>query len=153
MKKKEKEFIHKPDLLLTWFESTIRFIRENLKLCIIALAILFVAAASGYAYKLHLDSQYDKIQYQLAQGIQSFNEYIGNEKKEDIEKAEAIFTDVAQKKKGESYFIAKLYLAKINYSRGKNEDAKKIYQEIIKDSSSSALRVLSEKAIQHIDKK
>jgi rubrerythrin len=107
---------------------------------------------AGYAYMLHLNSQYDKIQYKLTQGIQSFNEYSTSGKQEDIEKAESIFNEIVQNKKRQSYYIAKLYLAKINYMRGKNEDSKKIYQEIIKGTSNPTLKTLSEKAIQHIDK-
>lgn len=153
MKKKDKEIIQKPDMLLTLFTSTMQFIRTNLKLCIIGLVVLLVAIAAGYAYMLHVNSEYDKIQYKLTQGIQSFNEYNTSGKQEDVEKAESTFNEVVQKNKRQSYYIAKLYLAKINYMRGKNEDAKKIYQEIIKGTSNSMLKTLSEKAIQHIAKK
>jgi hypothetical protein len=130
-----------------------QFIRKHSKQCIVGLIVLLLAFAGGYLYMLHLNSQYDKIQYQLAQGIQSFNEYNASGKQEDITKAEGIFNEISQKKMRQSQYIAKLYLAKINYIRGKNEDAKKIYQEIIKGTSSSMLKTLSEKAIQHIDKK
>jgi len=153
MKKKDKEIVRKPDMFLTLFTSTTQFIREHLKQCIVGLIVLLLAFAGGYLYMLHLNSQYDKIQYQLAQGIQSFNEYSASGKQEDITKAEGIFNEISQKKMRQSHYIAKLYLAKINYMRGKNEDAKKIYQEIIKGTSSSMLKTLSEKAIQHIDKK
>jgi predicted negative regulator of RcsB-dependent stress response len=153
MKKKDKEIIHKPDVLLTLFTSTMQFIRNNSKQCIAGFVIFLIAIAAGYAYMLHLNSEYDKIQYKLTQGIQSFNEYNTSGKQEDIEKAESTFNEVAQKNKKQSYYIAKLYLAKINYMRGKNEDAKKIYQEIFKGTSNSTLKTLSEKAIQHIDKK
>ena len=153
MKKKDKEIVRKPDMFLTLFTSTTQFIREHLKQCIVGLIVLLLAIAGGYIYMLHLNSQYDKIQYQLAQGIQSFNEYNASGKQEDITKAEGIFNEISQKKMRQSQYIAKLYLAKINYIRGKNEDAKKIYQEIIKGTSSSMLKTLSEKAIRHIDKK
>jgi hypothetical protein len=153
MKKKDKEIIHKPDMLQTLFTSTIQFVRKNAKWCIVGLVVFLVAIAAGYVYMLHLNSQYGKIQYKLTQGIQSFDEYNANGKQEDIEKAGTIFNEIAQKKMKQSYYIAKLYLAKINYMRGKNEDAKKMYQEIVKGTSSSMLKTLSEKAIQHIDKK
>jgi hypothetical protein len=153
MKKKDKEIIHKPDILQTLLTSAIQFISKNAKWCIVGLVVFLVAIAAGYAYMLHLNSQYDKIQYKLTQGIQSFDQYNTNGKQEDIEKAESIFNEIAQKKIKQSYYIAKLYLAKINYMRGKNEDAKKIYQEIIKGTSNTMLKTLSEKAIQHIEKK
>ena len=84
--------------------------------------------------------------------MRSFDEYSMNGKKEELEKAETIFNDVAQKKKGESYYIAKLYLAKINYVRGKSEDAEKLYREVLGGTSNITLKTLSEKALQHIDK-
>jgi hypothetical protein len=153
MKKKDKEIIHKPDILVTLFTTTMQFIRQNAKQCIIGVVVFIVAIVAGYTYMLHLNSQYDKIQYKLTQGIESFNEYSTNGKQEDIEKAETIFNEIAQKKMRQSYYIARLYLAKINYIRGKNEDARKIYQEIVKGTSSDMLRRLSEKAIEHIDKR
>ena len=153
MKKKDKEIIQKPDMLFTLFTSTMQFIRNNSKQCIVGLVVFLIALAAGYAYTLHVKSQYDKIQYKLTQGIQSFNEYSTSGKQENIDKAESIFNEISQKKMKQSHYVAKLYLAKINYMRGKNEDAKKIYQEIIKGTSDSMLKALSEKAIQQIDKK
>ncbi len=152
-KKKEKELIRKPDVFLTLFTETTQFIRLHSRQCIAALVIFLLACAAGYVYIQHSRSQYDKIQYQLSQGVQSFAAYSVEGKQEDINKAEGIFNEIAQKKKGKSYYIAKLYLAKIQYLKGKSEDAKKIYQEILKGTSDSMLKTLSERAIQHLDKK
>ena len=124
-------------MLFTLFTSTMQFIRNNSKQCIVGLVVFLIALAAGYAYTLHVKSQYDKIQYKLTQGIQSFNEYNTNGKQENIEKAESIFNEISRKKMRQSHFIAKLYLAKINYIQGKSEDAKKLYQEIIKGTSDS----------------
>jgi hypothetical protein len=107
MKKKDKEIIHKPDMLLTLFTSTMQFIRNNSKQCIAGFVIFLIAIAAGYAYMLHLNSEYDKIQYKLTQGIQSFNEYNTSGKQEDIVKAESIFNEVAQKNKKQSYYISR----------------------------------------------
>lgn len=152
-KKKEKEFIRKPDTFLALFTKTTQFIQQHFKQCITAVVIFLLAIAAGYIYVLHSRSQYDTIQYRLSQGIQSFAAYNTEEKQEDINKAEDIFNEVARKKKGKSYYIAELYLAKIQYIKGKSEDAKKIYQEILKGASDSMLKTLSEKAIRQIDKK
>lgn len=152
-KKKEKEIIRKPDIILTTIESAVQFVKNNAKYFIIGLVVFLIAVAAVSVYALNAKNQYDKAQYRLAQGIQSFNEYNANGKKEDIEKAETIFNEVALKKKGELSFIAKLYQAKINYTRGKNEEAKKLYQEVMSNTSSATLKALAEKAIQHIEKK
>lgn len=151
-KKKHKEIVHKPDVVITTIEFAMQFIRNNLKQCIAGFVLLLIAITFGYAYFLYAKNQYDKTQYHLSQGMRSFDEYSMNGKKEELEKAETIFNDVAQKKKGESYYIAKLYLAKINYVRGKSEDAEKLYREVLGGTSNITLKTLSEKALQHIDK-
>jgi predicted negative regulator of RcsB-dependent stress response len=152
-KKKYKEIVHKSDVVITTIESAMQFIRNNLKQCIAGFVLLLIAITFGYAYLLYAKNQYDKTQYHLSQGIRSFDEYNMNGKKEELEKAETLFNDVAQKKRGQSCYIAKLYLAKINYVRGKNDDAKKLYQEVLNGGSNATLKSLSDKAIQHIDKR
>jgi predicted negative regulator of RcsB-dependent stress response len=153
VKKKEKEIIRKPDIILTSIGSAIQFVQNNAKQFIIGLVIFIIVVAAAAAYGFHAKKQYDKTQYQLSQGIQSFNIYNASGKKEDIDKAETIFNEVAQKKKGDLSSIAKLYQAKINYIRGKSEDARKLYQEVISGTSSASLKAIAEKAIQHIEKK
>jgi predicted negative regulator of RcsB-dependent stress response len=153
VKKKEKEIVRKPDIILMTIGSAIQFVQNNAKQFIIGLVVFLIVIAAVTAYGFNAKNQYDKAQYRLSQGIQSFNEYSASGKKEDIDKAEAIFNEVAQKKKGELSSIAKLYQAKINYARGKIEDARKLYQEVISSASSVTLKALAEKAIQHIEKK
>jgi predicted negative regulator of RcsB-dependent stress response len=153
VKKKEKEIIRKPDVILKTIGSALQFVQNNAKQCIIGVVVFLIVVAAVTAYGLNAKNQYNKTQYRLSQGIQSFNEYNASGKKEDIDKAETIFSEVAQKKKGELSSIAKLYQAKINYISGKNEDAKKLYQEVMTTASSATLKALAEKAIQHIEKK
>ncbi|MBA4390591.1 MAG: hypothetical protein C0399_06610 [Syntrophus sp. (in: bacteria)] len=153
VKKKEKEILRKPDIILKTIKSAMQFVQNNAKQCSIGLVVFLIVVAAVAAYGFNAKNQYDKTQYRLSQGIQSFNEYNASGKKEDIDKAETIFNEVAQKKKGELSYIAKLYQAKINYTRGKSEDAKKMYQEVMGSTSSATLKALAEKAIQHIEKK
>jgi predicted negative regulator of RcsB-dependent stress response len=153
VKKKEKENIRKPDMILATMGSAVQFIRNNAKQSIMGLVIFVVVVAAVYAYALNAKNQSDKAQYRLSQGIQSFDTYNVTGKKEDIEKAAAIFGEVAQKKKGESFYIAKLYLGKIDYTLGKREEAKRMYQEVLSGTSSTMLKEVAEKAIGHIEKK
>ena len=152
VKKKEKEIVRKPDIILTTIGSAVQFVQNNAKQFIIGLVIFIIVVATATAYGLHAKNQYDKAQYQLSQGIQAFNEYSASGKKEDIDKAATILSEVVQKKKGELSSIAKLYQAKISYTRGKSEDAKKLYQEVMNSASSPTLKAIAEKAIQHIEK-
>ena len=152
-KKKDKEFIKKPDVFLTSFNSVTEFIRKYSKQTIAGVIILLIALGIGYAYMLHLDSQSDRMQRSLMQGIQSFNDYGISGKQEDLTKAETIFKEISLKKVRDTGYIAKLYLAKIQYIRGRNEEASRLYREVFKDTSNNALKKIAEKALQHIGEK
>jgi tetratricopeptide (TPR) repeat protein len=151
-KKKIKEEIKKPDILIKTIESTVKFIRANLKLCIIGVAIFCIVSLSVYGYRLHEQKKNERAQLILFQGIRSLEEYSLNGREDDLKKAEDIFQKIVNEKQGKTYKIAKLYLGKIYYIKGKNEEAKKIYREILNDSSEIVFKTLSEKALQHIDK-
>ncbi|HEX2964317.1 MAG TPA: hypothetical protein VHO84_00950 [Syntrophorhabdaceae bacterium] len=150
-KRKEKELVKKPDAFIVWFNTASEFIRRHFKETIAAIVILLIAVGAGYTYMLHLNSQEDRMQQSLAQGIQSFGEYGMSGSQESLTKAETIFTEVSRKNIRDTRYIAKLYLGKIQYIRGKNEEARKFYQEVFKSSSNSALKKLAERALQHIN--
>ena len=153
MAKKKKEETKKPDILITAIESVIAYVKKNLRSCIIGMIIFFVAVFSVYAYTLYERKQDAKVQYILAQCIQSFDVYNLSGKQDALDNAEKIFQDIINVKRGRLSIIAKLYLGKVYYIRGKNEEAKKIYSEVSGSSSSPATRSLAEKALEHINKK
>ncbi len=152
MAKKKKEEIKKPDLLIAAIESAIAFVKKNLRSCIIGVIVFFIAAFSVYAYTFYERKQDEKVQHMLAQGIQSFDLYSLSGKKDALDDAEKIFQDVINKKQGRLSIIAKLYLGKVYYIKGKNEEAKKIYGEVSASSTNPATRSLAEKALEHINK-
>jgi len=150
---KKKEEIKKPDILITTIESAIAYTKKNLRSCIIGVIIVLAAAFSVYAYTLYDRKQGEKVQYLLSQGIQSFDAYNLQGKKDSLDNAEKIFKDVISEKRGQLSIIAKLYLGKVYYVMGKNDEAKKLYSEVSGSSSSQATRSLAEKALEHINKK
>jgi len=152
MAKKKKEEIKKSDILITAIESVAAFVKKNLRSCIIGVIIFFLAAFSVYAYTFYEKKQDEKAQYILAQGIQSFDAYNLSGKKDALDSAEKIFQDVVNEKRGRLSIIAKLYLGKAYYSRGKIEEAKKIYGEVLAGSSNPETRSLAERALEHINK-
>lgn len=151
MAKKKKEAIKKPDILITAIESAIAFVKKNLRSCIIGIIIFFIAACSVYAYTFYERKQDEKVQYMLAQGIQSFDLYSLSGKKDALDNAEKIFQDVVNEKRGRLSMIAKLYLGKVYYARDKNKEAQKIYQDIVSSSSDPVTKTLAEKALEHIN--
>lgn len=151
MAKKKKEETKKPDILITAIESAITFVRKNLRSFIIGVIIFFIAAFSVYAYTFYERKQDEKVQYILAQGIQSFDLYSLSGKKDALDNAEKLFQDAINEKRGRLSMIAKLYLGKIHYARGKSKEAQKIYQDIVSSSSDPVTKTLAEKALEHIN--
>jgi len=152
-RKKEKDIVHKPDILVQTFESVSMYIRENTKHCLYGLVAFLVIVAAVASYMVYAHFQDQKIQYQLAQGVQAVETYGQTRAAGDIEKAESIFTKIASSTNGKPRYIAKLYLANINMTRGKREEALKLYQEVSSSSSNQALTYLADKAIKNIEKK
>ena len=152
-KKQTKELIRKPDFLLNFIETAYIFIQENLRSFIIGAAICIVAAASVYGYTLYSRSQEEKSQAILFQGIKSFEEYSQTGKQESLTNAENVFQSLVKEKRGKAYQIARLYLATIYSMQGKVDNAKSLYQEVIKDSPGTILQTLAEQALQALEKK
>ena len=152
-RKKEKDIIHKPDILVQTFESVSMYIRENTRQCLYGLAAFLVIVAAIASYMVYAHYQDQKIQYQLAQGVNAMETYGQTRAAGDIEKAESIFAKIASTASGKPRYIAKLYLANINMTRGKREEALKLYQEVSRNSSNQALSYLADKAVKNIEKK
>lgn len=152
-KKQTKELIKKPDFLLKFIEHAYLFIKENLRSFIIGAAIFLAAVIAVYGYTFYAEKQEEKAQATLFQGIRSFEEYSQTGKQESLTNAENIFQALIKERKGKAYHIAKLYLATIYTGKGKTDEAKTLYQEIIKDSSGTILQTLAEQALQGSEKK
>lgn len=152
-KKQTKEILRKPDFLLSFIENASIFIQENIRSFIIGIVIFVVAAASVYGYTVYSRNQEEKSQAILFQAIKSFEEFSQTGKQENLTHAENAFHSLIQEKRGKTYQIASLYLATIYTMQGKVDDAKTLYQEIIKGSSGTILQTLAEQALQNLEKK
>lgn len=152
-RKREKEIIHQPDMLMQAYEWVLMYVRENTRQCIYGLAALCVIIAAVASYFVYAHYRDAKIQYQLAQGIRAMDAYGQTRSQADIERAEGIFQKIAGEAGGKPRYISKLYLANINMMRGKREEALKMYQDISRNSSNDALTYLANQAIKGIEKK
>jgi len=152
-RKKEKELIHKPDMLVTVFESVSLYIRENTKQCLYGLVALLIIVAAVAFYIVYGNYQAEKIQYKLTQGITAWETYEQTRAAGDIDKAEGIFQKIASGTSGKPGYISKLYLANINMARGKRDEALKLYQDVSRNSSNNTLTYLADRAVKHLEKK
>jgi predicted negative regulator of RcsB-dependent stress response len=152
-KKQTKELIKKPDFLIKFIETAYIFIKDNLRNFIIGAVIFLLAAFSVYGYTIYSQKQEENAQATLYQGIRSFEEYSQTGKQESLTNAENVFQTLIQEKRGKAYQIAMLYLATIYTMQGKTEDARALYQAVIKGSSGTILQTLAEQALQGLEKK
>jgi predicted negative regulator of RcsB-dependent stress response len=152
-KKQTKELIKKPDPLIKFIETAYIFIQNNLRNFIIGVVIFFVATLSVYGYTVYSHKQEEKAQATLFQGVRSFEEHSQTGKQESLTNAENVFQALIKEKRGKAYKIAMLYLATIYTMQGKTEDARALYQDVIKSSSGTVLQTLAEQALQSLDKK
>ncbi|MDD3846891.1 MAG: hypothetical protein PHC90_11100 [Syntrophorhabdaceae bacterium] len=152
-RKREKEIIHRPDIFVQAFDSISMYIRENTKQCLYGLAAFLIIVAVVASYIVYANYQDEKVQYQITQGIMALETYGQTRAAGDIDKAEGIFQKIAVGASGKSRYVSKLYLANISMTRGKREEALKLYQEVSRDSSNKALTYLADKAITTIEKK
>ena len=150
--RKARAEIKKPDFLLRTINNSYQFVKINVKLCVIGLALCLVIVSAVYGYVLYDKSKNDKIQYSLSQGIKAFDTYMATSKEDDLAKAEKSLKEVFGKK-GNASFVAGLYLARIEYIRGKKEDALKLYKELLQRASDPDFKAIIEKAITQIEKK
>lgn len=152
-KRKVREEIKKPDIVIRTVTFAIDWIKNNMKACIVGLIIVFVICSSLFGYSIYAKRQDDKIQFMLSQAIQTFGESIASGSVEKMNIAETLFNSILRENHKKISIIAQLYLAKISYMKGKPEEARKLYQEVQSKSNDPVIKSISERAIQQIDKK
>ena len=152
-RKKEKDIIHQPDVLVKTLETVTAYIRDNTRQCIYGLIALIIVIAGVASYFVYSHYQDQGLQYELTQGIKAFDTYSRSGTAADIDKADGIFQKIAADSSGKPHYIAKMYLAKINMARGKTQEAVKLYQEVSRSSSNQSLAYLADNALKSIEKK
>jgi predicted negative regulator of RcsB-dependent stress response len=152
-KNRLKQDIKKPDIVIRTFTFIIRWVRENLKLCIAGIVGILVIFLCIFAYIIYEKKQDDNVQFMLSQGIQSFAEFSTTGNGEALKKAEDTMNEVVNEKRKKTKIIAKLYLGKIYFLKGNIEDSKKMYREVQNESSEPVIKMLSEKALSYIENK
>ncbi len=149
-KRKVKEELKKPDLLLVTIGRITAWTKEHLRLCVIGVSALIVLGLALTAFRMYQVREDDKLQYQLTEGIGAFEEYATNGSSQALQRAETAFKTLSASRHKGVDEIAKLYLARIYYSQGKNEDARSIYLDVKSRASNSVLRKLAETALLHL---
>jgi hypothetical protein len=143
----------KPDIIMRTFAFGIDWVKANLKLCVAGAVTVLVVCLCVAGYVYYSNKQDDKAEYLLSQGMQSFAQYNSSGSEEALKKAEDAFNKTVNEKRKKTAIVARLYLGKIDYMKGKTEEAKKIYKEIQSESSDPTVKMLSERALSYIDKK
>lgn len=148
-RKSLKDDIRKPDIVIKTIESLFEFVRSNLRLFIIGVAVFCAAALSVYGYSIYSDKKNEKVQISIAEGAKALETYNNTGNKDELTKAETIFQKVVKERQGKAYQVAKLYLGTVYTLKGQTEDAKKLYSELSKDSP-TVVRMLAQKAMANL---
>ena len=149
-KRKVKEELKRPDILLTAIGHTADWVKEHVRLCVIGAVVLVAVALAVTGYRMYQASQDEKVQYQLAAGMRSFQEYAMNGSDDALKKAEAAFKALSESRARDVDDIGRLYLGKIYYAQGKTEDAKALYLQVKEKSPDATLRKFAEAALQFV---
>ncbi len=152
-KRKVKQEIKEPDFVMRSFAAFTGFIRANYKACIIGLVVAIAVAAAAYAYAMHERRKDERAQELLFKGISSIQIYSVTGNEEELKKGEEILRKIVQERQGKIYPVAKLYLARVEIARGRKEEAKKLYSEILNSSPSTTLQILARRALEGMEEK
>ncbi len=152
-RKKVKEEIRKPDIVMVAFERASNWIKANTRTCIIVCAVAILIGLSGWGYGMYQSSKDEKAQYRLAEGISNFQQYTMAKQDDALRKSEDAFKGVLKESNRGPGEIARLYLGKIAVLKGRNEEAKAFYGEVTRNASNDVVKKLAETALQELDKK
>lgn len=152
-KKREIKEIKKPDFLIRAIAGSLEWVKNNYKKCIIGAAVVVLMVAGLVAYIIYENKKDEKIQGLFVQGMQAYREYTITGKEETLNKAEGIFNSVAAGSGKKMKALSKLYLGRIYYLKGKNDEAIKAYREAQALSDADVVKILSQKALEVLEKK
>ncbi len=152
VKKKEIKEIKQPDFLIRIIITSLEWIKTNLKTCIIGASLIVLIIGGIIGYIIYYNKKDEKIQAQFVQGMQVFREYTITGKEETLNKAEGLFTNIANESGKKMKALSKLYLGRIYYIKGKNEEAAKAYKEAQSLSNEDIIKIISQKALEALEK-
>ncbi len=153
VKKNVRDEIRRPDPIQSFFTDTIDWVRENRNRCIAIAIIAVIVGGAGWGYGYYRSARDEKAQFLLAQGIRSYQEYVGNPQGDALARTERTFQEAAKAGPAGVRDISRLYLARIALLKGSKEEARRLYSEVNRSASSDVVKKLSDAALQDLDKK
>lgn len=152
-KKDIDKVIKEPDIVIRTMGAFYEWVKKNLKQCIIAASAIVVLACIIFAYQIYLNKKDEKVQGLFAEGMKYYKEYTITGKEEALNKAEETFNKISIETKGNIQALSKIYMGRINYIKGKFNDAIKFYREAQTEADAEPIKLLSKKALDAIEKK
>lgn len=149
----KKDDAKKEYFLAFYVDSAITFVKKNAKLCIGSAVGVVVVIALIVGHFYYEGKRNERLQYNLSKSIASFEEYIVTGKEDTLKKAREDFGAITREKQKSTYLVAKLYLGKIASLEGKTEEARKLFNEAMKDGKGTLIETLAEKALENIQRK
>jgi hypothetical protein len=146
-KKTIKEDTKREDFFITSVEKCKAWITNNTKTFVISVIVVIALASTGWAYVYYLSSKNERVQYALSGAIKGYQEYMVSKKAESLPKAETTFKTIEKDSSGGVRDIARLYLARIAELKGNTQEAKTMYDRIVKNPASKLTQKLAETSL------
>ena len=128
-------------------------LNQKFRIILIGLIAVVLICSSLFGYSVYAKRQNDKVQFMLSQAIQAFGESTVSGSIEKLNIAETLFNSILNENNKKINHIARLYLARINYIKGKPEEAKRLYLEVQGQSDDPVVKSITEQALKQFDKK
>lgn len=152
-KKDIDKVIKEPDIVIRTIGRCLGWIKKNLKQCIILASAIVILSSLIFAYKIYLDRKDDKLQGLFSEAMRYYREYTVTGKEDVLNRAEEAFKRVSGEASGNMKALSKLYIGRINYIKGKVDEAIQSYRDAQAEADTDAIKILSKKALDAIEKK
>jgi predicted negative regulator of RcsB-dependent stress response len=153
MAKKTKVESKKPDAFVTAYQNCVAWIKSNTRTSIIIGVVIVCLGLAVWGLSAYQANKNQEAQYALSQGIKNFDEYTVTGKGDGLSKAEEDFKGLTKKGPARIRDVAELYLARIAIMKGKPDEARALYAEVLKHPSNDVVKKLSENGLGDLQKK
>jgi predicted negative regulator of RcsB-dependent stress response len=140
----------KPDIVVTFVEASLTWIKANPKPFYAGGALLVVLFGLFFGFRIYESRKDERAQYLLSQGLRSYQEFALAGQQDSLTKAESTFRELLRENPKGADNIARLYLGKINRAQNKSEEARAYYAQVAQGSADPLIKKFASTALQEL---
>lgn len=145
-----REEAKKPDLVVTFVESSLIWIKANPRPIIVAGALLVALIGIFFGFRIYENRRDERTQYLLFQGLRTYQEFALAGQQDSLSKAETTFKELLRENPKGLNDIARLYLGKISRAQNKPEEARTYYTQVVQGSADPLVKRSASTALQEL---